>query len=337
MSSTTYKIAGVDRSQAEQVKDSIKQMAKDSFSDNVLRGIGLFSGFYALNLQGLKNPVLVSSIDGVGTKVRIAQMMEQYRSIGIDLVNHCVNDIMVSGADPLFFMDYIAANKLNLKSVQDIVHGISGACKEAKCALIGGETAEMPGIYSENSFDVAGSIIGLVDRDDIIDGYRISAGDVLIGAASNGLHTNGYSLVRKIFFEQKHYQCSHYVEDIQSTLGAELLKPHRSYRNLIQQVRALNGLHGIAHVTGGGIEGNTHRLLAAGLGLHIDWSAWEVPAIFRLIQGEGEVPDEEMRTVFNLGVGLVLVVEPNSTDKILETCQSVGEKAWVLGTITTQN
>ena len=333
MTEVTYKQAGVDRATAENVKDAIKEIARGSFSKNVLKDIGLFSGFFSLDLSRFKKPVLVSSIDGVGTKIKIAQMMGQYRTIGEDLVNHCVNDIMVCGADPLFFLDYIAADKLQPGVVKDIVGGIAKACKESNCALVGGETAEMPGVYAKNNFDLAGAIVGIVEQQAIIDGGNIQASDVLIGVASNGLHTNGYSLARKILFELKKHNVSDFISDFGASLGEELLKIHRSYHSLITQIRNVAGLHGIAHITGGGIVGNTTRLLKLDLDLHINWNAWEMPPIFKLIQKEGGVSDAEMREVFNLGIGLVLVVDETRADAFLNVCRSNHEHAFVIGSV----
>ncbi|MFQ5751618.1 MAG: phosphoribosylformylglycinamidine cyclo-ligase [bacterium] len=333
MTEITYKNAGVNRALGDKIKDSIEGIVQNSYSEQVLKGIGLFSGFYVLDLQHYKQPVLVASIDGVGTKVKIAQMMGVHSTIGEDLVNHCVNDIMVCGAEPLFFLDYIAADKLEGKMVREIISGISNACKCAGCALIGGETAEMPEVYTKNNFDIAGSIVGVVEKDAIIDGSKIEAGDVLIGIASNGLHTNGFSLVRKIFFGIKNYKITHYFEDLQSSLGEELLKIHRSYRVLIQKVRNLESLHGIAHITGGGIIGNTSRLLKKDLSVHINWSVWEKPPIFNRIQTEGNISNLEMQQVFNLGIGLVLIVKKESVDHIFVICESTGEKAYLIGSI----
>ncbi len=314
MPQVTYENAGVSREVSENAKDSIKAFAKSTHSKNVLKEIGLFSGFYDLDFKKYKRPILVSSIDGVGTKVKIAQMMGIYDSIGRDLVNHCVNDIMVCGAEPQFFMDYLAADKLHVNVVEEIVKGISGACKDAGCALIGGETAEMPGVYAPDNFDVAGSIVGVVEFDKIIDGSQIKGGDCLIGVASNGLHTNGYSLVRKVFFENSDYSVTMRLDETQSTLGEELLRIHRSYQRLIEKIKNSEGLHGIAHITGGGIVGNTARLLKDDLELQVDWSTWEMQAIFKIIQREGNIPDSEMRKVFNLGVGLVLVVNTDTVE-----------------------
>lgn len=333
MARTTYKDAGVDRSRGEGIKRAIKHAAAGSFNEKVLKGLGLFSGFFALDIKGMPNPVLVSSMDGVGTKVKIAQMVGVFDSIGEDLVNHCVNDIMVCGADPLFFLDYIAADRLEAHVVNEIIRGITRACRLANCALVGGETAEMPGVYSQKSFDLAGAIVGIVDRDEIIDGSKIKPGDALIGLASNGLHTNGYSLARKIFFDKKQYSPSNCLSEMGSTLGEELLKVHRSYQLLITEVRRLPGVHGIAHVTGGGLVDNTKRLLSNEYDLKIDWTAWETPLIFKLLQKEGSVADSEMRQVFNMGIGLVLIADPANTDQILDICKSAKESAYVVGSV----
>lgn len=333
MTPVSYKDAGVDRERGENIKDSIKKLAADSFNQNVLKGIGLFSGFYVLDTKALRHPVLVSSMDGVGTKVKIAQMMGVYDSLGEDLVNHCINDIMVCGADPLFFLDYIAADRLEPQMVREIVRGLARACKQAGCALVGGETAEMPGVYAKNNFDLAGAIVGLVERDAIVDGNKTAAGDVLIGVASNGLHTNGFSLARKILFEMKKFNISQPIRELDSTLGEELLKPHRSYLSLIQKIRSQSGLHGMAHVTGGGIIDNTRRLLRKNLDLRIDWEAWQPPTIFRFIQKEGSVSDSEMRKIFNMGVGLVLIVGNTAAGEILNLCQSLNESVFIIGSV----
>ncbi len=334
MTQVTYENAGVSREVSENAKDSIKAFAKTTHSKNVLKEIGLFSGFYDLDFKKYQRPILVSSIDGVGTKVKIAQMTGTYDSIGRDLVNHCVNDIMVCGAEPQFFMDYLAADKLHVNVVEEIVKGIAGACKDAGCALIGGETAEMPGVYAPDNFDVAGSIVGVVEFDKIIDGSQIKGDDCLIGVASNGLHTNGYSLVRKVFFENSDYSVTMRLDETQSTLGEELLRIHRSYQRLIEKIKNSEGLHGIAHITGGGIVGNTARLLKDDLELQIDWSAWEMQAIFKIIQKEGNIPDSEMRKVFNLGVGLVLVVNTGTVESFLNACKTTSEQAFVIGSVT---
>ncbi|MFQ5824511.1 MAG: phosphoribosylformylglycinamidine cyclo-ligase [bacterium] len=333
MTKVTYKEAGVDVAVSDKAKENIKGMVRSTFSKNVLKDIGLFGGFYELDIKKLKQPVLVTSIDGIGTKIKIAQMMGIYHTIGEDLVNHCVNDLMVCGAEPIFFLDYLAADKLNIEIVQEIVQGISRACKNNTCVLIGGETAEMPGVYAENNWDIAGAIVGLVEKNAIIDGSKIQAGDALIGITSNGLHTNGYSLARKIFFEIKNYNVNCFIEETQSTLGEELLRPHRSYQNLINKTKSIESLHGISHITGGGIVGNTKRLLRKNLDLKINWSAWEVPPIFHIIKREGKVLESEMRNVFNLGIGLILIVKEESTDEFLNLFRENREESYVIGSI----
>lgn len=333
----SYKDAGVDLERSNQAKEAIKAHVKSTHTENVLRDIGLFSGFFRFDAEKYTEPVLVSSIDGIGTKVKIAQMMGVYHTIGADLVNHSVNDIMVCGADPLFFMDYIAADRLTADLVSGVVEGMAAACRECGCALIGGETAEMPGVYAERSFDLAGTIVGVVERDGILDGSGIGPGDNLIAIASNGIHTNGYSLVRKVFFESNRYAVDHRFDDLEGTLGEELLKVHKSYHRLIGAVRHSKGLKGISHITGGGIVGNTIRLLPAGYQPVIDWESWQWPAIFGILQREGGVSDAEMRNVFNLGVGLILIVREDKTEEILTTCASVQEEAFVIGSVTKES
>ncbi len=333
MTQVTYENAGVSRAVSENAKSSIKALARSTHSKNVLKEVGLFSGFYDLDFKKYRRPILVSSIDGVGTKVKIAQMMGVYDSIGHDLVNHCVNDILVCGAEPLFFMDYLAADKLHVNVVEELVKGIADACKDTGCALIGGETAEMPGTYAPDNFDVAGSIVGVVEFDKIIDGSQIKSGDCLVGVASNGLHTNGYSLVRKVFFEKSNYSLKTRLDETRSTLGEELLKVHKSYHALIGQIKTFEGLHGIAHITGGGIIDNTTRLLRDGLDLQINWSAWEVPSIFKIIQKEGNISDSEMREVFNLGIGLVLIVDSRKMESLLTACHDSGDRAFLIGSV----
>jgi phosphoribosylformylglycinamidine cyclo-ligase len=334
MSRLTYKDAGVDRSVSELAKDSIKEYAAATHSDNVLKGIGLFSGFYELDLKSYQQPVLVSSIDGVGTKVKIAEMMQIYDTVGQDLVNHSINDIMVCGARPLFFMDYLAADKLDAKVVAEIVRGIAGACKNAECALVGGETAEMPGVYAAGNFDVAGAIVGVVEKDKIIDGSLIQAEDVLVGVASNGLHTNGYSLVRKVFFDHSNFTVEQYLKETRSTLGEELLRVHRSYYSLICALAKFSGIKGMAHITGGGIVNNTARLLNSDLSLQIDWQSWQKPAIFQIIQEIGQIPDSDMRATFNLGIGLVLVTDKKDVDDLIRLCLGLDLEAHAIGIVT---
>lgn len=309
MTEHTYKKSGVNIALAEETTDAIKNLVRSTHSERVLRGLGLFSGFFQLDVTGYEQPVLVSSIDGVGTKIKIAEMAQSFASVGRDLVNHCVNDIMVCGADPLFFLDYIAVDVLKPRLVQELLSGMSAACRETGCAIVGGETAEMPGVYQKNNFDVAGAVVGCVEKSRIIDGQAIRSGDLLLGVASNGLHTNGFSLVRKILLNDGRFCLDQQIPELGHSLGEELLSEHKSYYQLIRQVRNLPGIRGIAHITGGGIEGNTSRLLKDGLRLNIDWRAWKRPAIFEFLQRVGDVPEEEMRRTFNLGIGLVIVID----------------------------
>lgn len=332
-SGLTYEAAGVSIASGDESVERIKTLARSTFGPSVLKDIGLFGGFFELDITRYRRPVLVSSIDGVGTKLKIACALGLYESVGEDLVNHSVNDLMTSGADPLFFLDYLAAGKLHPPIVEQVVTGMARACRNAGCALIGGETAEMPGFYQPEEFDLAGAIVGLVERDDIIDGYAIQAGNVLIGIASNGLHTNGYSLARKVLLEVAGMKLTDYVEELGTTLGEELLRVHRSYQPLIQRVRTLAGLRGIAHITGGGIIGNTRRLLPSGRSLRVNWSAWEVPAIFSLIQRLGRVADEEMRNVFNLGIGEVLIVDPAAAQDCMRAAAEVGVASFHIGEV----
>ncbi len=329
----SYKSSGVDLEVAEASTKTIAALAKSTFNERVLNDIGLFAGFYEIDVKKYPNPVIVTSIDGVGTKLKIAFMMDIHDTVGQDLVNHCVNDIMTSGADPLAFTDYIGTLELKAEKVEALIRGMSKACRENDCALIGGESAEMPGFYSPGEYDLAGSIIGILNRDDIIDGRNILAGDILIGLKSNGLHTNGYSLARKVILDIHNINIKKHVDELGMSWGETLLKIHKSYKNTIQAVRNTPGLHGISHITGGGIEGNTKRLLSEGLGLTIDWDAWEPLPEFRLIQHLGEIEDKEMRRAFNLGIGLVLVVSPDSVDTLLAATKTVGEEPVILGQV----
>jgi len=273
----------------------------------------MFGAFYEPDFSGYKNPVLVSSVDGVGTKLKIAIEMDKHDTIGQDLVNHCVNDIAVCGAKPLFFLDYYATGKLNPDKAAEVIKGFSIACKENDCALIGGETAEMPGLYADEDFDVSGTIVGVVDKAKIIDGKRIQKGDLLIGFPSNGLHTNGYSLARKVLLEK--FKVTDHVNEINNILGDELLKIHKSYLPLITALKNSIDVKGLSHITGGGIVGNTSRIIPKGLGLLIHWGNWEMPAIFKLIQQTGNISNDEMHKVFNCGIGLAAVV--SKSDKIV--------------------
>jgi len=328
---TKYEDAGVSIKSGEETVDKIKNYAKSTFNKSVLTDIGLFGAFFQPDFTKFKEPVLVSSVDGVGTKLKVAIELNKHDTIGQDLVNHCVNDIAVCGAEPLFFLDYMAFGKLDTVVASEIVKGFSIACKENGCALIGGETAEMPGVYQTDDYDLSGTIVGVVDKSKIIKGENISSGDMLIGIPSTGLHTNGYSLARKVLLEK--YNLNDTVPSLNKTIGEELLALHRSYFNLIQTVNNKVEVKGLSHITGGGIIGNTNRILPAGLKLKIDWNKLEVPAIFKLIQEAGEISDEEMREVFNLGIGLIIIVSKENVEPVLILCAKLNEKPIVIGEI----
>jgi len=326
-----YEDAGVSIKAGDETVYNIKSYAKSTFNKSVLADIGLFGAFFQPDLTQYKEPVLVSSVDGVGTKLKIAIELNKHDTIGQDLVNHCVNDIAVCGAEPLFFLDYMAFGKLDPAVAAEIVKGFSIACKENGCALIGGETAEMPGVYQLGDYDLSGTIVGIVEKSKIIKGDNIVSGDVLIGVPSSGLHTNGYSLARKVLLEK--YKLSDKVSSIKNTIGDELLSIHRSYLNLITTIKSKIEVKGISHITGGGIIGNTKRILPKGLKLKIDWQKWEVPAIFKLIQEAGVISDEEMREVFNMGIGLVFIVSKGKVESALQIAEELNEKAMVIGKV----
>lgn len=328
----TYKSAGVDLEAGDETVRRIKSYAKSTFNKNVLSDIGLFGGFFKLNLKKFNDPVLVSSVDGVGTKLKVAFGMNVHDTIGQDLVNHCINDIAVCGAEPLYFLDYLAFGKLNPDVVEQIIKGFSIACKQNGCVLIGGETAEMPGLYSENEYDMSGTIVGIVEKSNVINGNKIKKGDVLIGFPSNGLHTNGYSLARKILLSK--YSLGDIPSAFERSIGTELLRVHKSYLPLIQKIKMEINIKGLSHITGGGIIGNTKRILPKDLRLNIDWNCWEIPPIFKLIQKTGNVSDEEMRSVFNLGIGLVAVVSKKEIEKVIKISNSLKEKAIVIGEVS---
>ena len=329
----TYKEAGVDLDLADKAVKSVASLAKTTFTPGVLTEIGLFGGCYEMDLLKYKRPVLVSSIDGVGTKLKIAIAMGKHNTVGEDLVNHCVNDIMTTGAEPIFFLDYIGTQKLEAHILSAIVEGMARGCKNAHCALIGGETAEMPGFYLGGEYDLVGAIVGIVDYEKIINGSRISKGDKLVGLSSTGLHTNGYSLARKVLLEKAGYSLESHISELGCSLGEELLRVHKCYRKAVRAAREFSGVVGISHITGGGIEGNTKRLLRDDLDLRINWNTWEVPPIFKLIQSAGNIIDDEMRRVFNLGVGLVFVVQSDAVTEFLKTMDQIGEHAFIVGEV----
>jgi len=319
----TYRAAGVDIETANRAKELITKHAHITFRPEVLNNIGFFSGLF--ELKGYREPVLVSSTDGVGTKLKIASALRKYNTVGIDLVNHCANDIFTCGAEPLFFLDYIAMGKLIPERVEGIVKGIATACRAVGCALIGGETAEMPGVYAGEDYDLVGFIVGVVERSNLLDQKSIMVGDTILGLPSSGLHTNGYSLVRKLFGDEPSALNVFYPE-LRRTLGEELLEPHRCY--YWQLKPALPLVKGIAHITGGGLIGNVPRVLPPGLAACFHTSSWSTPPIFHLIQQKGKIALTEMYRVFNMGLGMVVICSPQNVDKIVKLipeAQLVGE------------
>lgn len=327
----TYKDAGVDIKAGEELVNSIKGMVKETHSDAVLSNIGGFGGFFRPDLTGFKKPVFVSSVDGVGTKLIVAFKAGKYDTVGQCLVNHCINDIAVCGATPLFFLDYFSTGKLEQHVGVEVIRGFATACKQNGVALIGGETAEMPDIYGEGEFDLAGTIVGIVDEDEVINGAGISEGDVLIGFKSSGLHTNGYSLARKVLFSE--YDVNDYVEELGSTVAEELLQVHRSYLPLISALKGMDGVNGFSHITGGGMVGNTKRILPEGLALDINWDGWERPAVYKMIQEIGNVPEEDMQATFNLGIGLVTVVSSDAVEAVKAKAAELGEEVFEVGKV----
>ena len=306
----SYRDAGVDIDAGNDAVRRIKSLAQSTFTPAVLSDIGSFGGLFRLDRDRFREPVLVSSADGVGTKLKVAFMTGRHGSVGADLVNHCVNDILVQGAEPLFFLDYLATGKLSPVVAEQIVGGMAGACRENGCALIGGETAEMPGFYAEGEYDLAGFIVGVVDRDRLIDGRTIQPGDALVGLPSTGLHTNGYSLARRVLFDVCGFTPDTFVDDIGTTVGDALLAVHRSYLPVIRPLLRAGVVKGMAHITGGGIQENLPRVLPRGCGAEIDRGSWTVPPLFGLIQRRGGILDDEMYRAFNMGIGLIVVCAP---------------------------
>ncbi|PAU92708.1 phosphoribosylformylglycinamidine cyclo-ligase [Aliifodinibius salipaludis] len=327
----TYKDAGVDIEAGEEMVESIKGLVKETHSDAVLHNIGGFGGFFRPDLSSYNDPVFVSSVDGVGTKLIVAFKSGKYDTVGQDLVNHCINDIAVCGADPLFFLDYFSTGKLEKDVGYQVVKGFSKACKENGVALIGGETAEMPDIYSEGEFDLAGNIVGMVDRKKVIDGSDIEKGNILLGFPSTGLHTNGYSLARKVLFSE--YEVTDHVDELGTTVGEAMLAVHKSYLPIIRKLRNLNSVNGFSHITGGGIMGNTKRVVPEKLTIKLDWNAWQRPPIFELIQDLGNVPEDDMRATFNLGIGLIAIVDPNTAGKVKEISAEMDEEIIEMGVV----
>lgn len=329
--SETYKSAGVDIIAGDKTVKMIKSFAKSTYNKNVLSDIGLFGGFYELDLSKYQNPVLVSSVDGVGTKLKIAIEMKSHDTIGQDLVNHCVNDIAVCGAEPLFFLDYYATGKLVPEVASEVIKGFAIACKENNCALIGGETAEMPGIYNENDYDISGTIVGIVEKKNIINGSKIKSKDLIVGITSNGLHTNGYSLARKVLLDK--YKLDQFIPELDNYLGQELLRIHKSYFQLISRLKEDIDIKGLAHITGGGIVANIMRIIPQGFNINIHWGNWSLPPIFQLIMKTGDIKISEMRKVFNLGIGLAIIISPKDERKLFDLCHLLSEHALLIGEV----
>jgi phosphoribosylformylglycinamidine cyclo-ligase len=331
--SLTYEDAGVSFREAGRAKARIKTLAQQTFDKNVLTGIGSFGAAYALYGQSFRQPILISSADGVGTKLKVAFATGVHNTVGQDLVNHCVNDIAVQGARPLFFLDYLATGKLDAAVTAKVIEGLSRACKQNGCALIGGETAEMPGMYHPGEYDLAGFIVGVAERGRMLDGKKIRAGHSLIGLPSTGLHTNGYSLARKLLFEVAGYEPATVPPKLGVTLGSELLKIHRSYHKAIQSLLAEKLLDGAAHITGGGITDNTPRMLPAGLRARVRYGAWPVLPVFDLLREIGAMKLPDMLQTFNMGIGMILAVQARSEAKALATLRKNRERAYVIGQV----
>ena len=329
----TYADAGVDIDKANTFVETIKEIAKQTPRSRVMGEIGGFGGLFSLNTDGYERPVLVSSTDGVGTKLKIAFLMNRHDTIGIDLVAMSINDIVVQGAKPLFFLDYLSMGHLDTEVAADIVRGIGEGCRQANCALIGGETAEMPGLYQGGEYDLAGFALGIVDNSKIVDGSEIRVGNRLIGIASSGLHSNGYSLVRRICFDVLKLKIDTHIPDLGKTIGEELLTPTKIYAETIHSLRRDLPIHGLAHITGGGIMDNVVRIIPRACGVRIDKKSWEPPPVFHFLQKAGNVEDTEMMRTFNNGIGMIAIVPEESAQEILERLSVMGEEAHLIGEI----
>ena len=331
--SKAYARAGVDLDLANRLKGGIQRRVRSTHGPEVLGRIGGFGGLFRPDFRSMREPVLVSSVDGVGTKLKIAFAMNRHDTVGQDLVNHCVNDIAVQGATPLFFLDYLATGKLEPEIVETVVSGIADACRANGCALIGGETAQMPGFYANGEYDLAGFIVGVVDRQRVITGEKIEVGDILIGLPSTGLHTNGYSLARKLFFDVARYKPEHYVNALKDKAGAALMKTHRSYLAIIKKLLAAEVVAGMAHITGGGITENLPRILPRGKTALVELGSWQPPPIFQHLQQLGDVEQDEMLRTFNMGIGLIAVVPAEKFKRTKSLLERTSEKYYVIGRI----
>lgn len=330
----TYADAGVDISKANRLVDRIKAIAKETNRPGVMGEIGGFGGLFSPNIENMEKPVLVSSTDGVGTKLKIAFMTGRHDTVGIDLVAMCVNDILVQGAKPLFFLDYLSVGKLDETVAEAVIRGVGEGCQQAGCALIGGETAEMPGLYNEGEYDLAGFAVGIVDNREIIDGSEVRQGDKLIGIASSGLHSNGFSLVRKICFDVLGLKADSFVPELGKTIGEELLTPTRIYANAFRNLIKDLPINGLAHITGGGIPDNILRIIPDSCGVRMFESSWKIPPVFHYLQEAGKVSDTEMKQTFNCGIGMIAVVPEASVQEVLDRLQGMGEDAYLVGEVT---
>jgi len=324
-----YKAAGVDIDAGNDTVRRIRSLARGTFTPGVLSDIGSFGGLFRLDSDRYREPVLVSSADGVGTKLKVAFLTGRHDTVGADLVNHCVNDILVQGAEPLFFLDYLATGRLSPAVAEQVVAGVARACRENGCALIGGETAEMPGFYADGEYDIAGFIVGAVEKSRIIDGRSIVPGDALIGVPSAGLHTNGFSLARRVLFDMAGWRADTFVEELRTTVGDALLAPHRSYLSTMRPLLQAQCVKGLAHITGGGITENLPRVLPEGCAAEVDLRAWDLPPLFRLLQQRGQIPRDEMFRAFNMGIGLVIVCAASDAERVVDTLTRAGESGVV--------
>jgi phosphoribosylformylglycinamidine cyclo-ligase len=329
---TSYRDAGVDIDAKDEALREVRHIARGTFTPDVVSDIGSFGGLFRANFAGMASPILVSSTDGVGTKLRVAQAMKVHDTVGYDLVCHCVNDILVQGARPLFFLDYYATGKLQANVMNDVIRGMGRACKENGCALIGGETAEMPGFYGDDDYDIAGFIVGVVDEQNMIDGRAVREGDVLIGLPSAGLHTNGYSLARRIFFDQLGYDHQSVVPGI-GKIGEALLQPHISYLKPLLPLLEQRAIHALAHITGGGLTDNVPRVLPEMLDAKIKLGSWPVPPIFRFLFEKGKVERQEMLRVFNMGIGMVMIVAPEQVDIVARHFRQIDQRYFFIGNV----
>jgi len=329
-----YKASGVDIDVGNETVRRIRALARSTFTPGVLSDIGSFGGLFQLEPGRFPEPVLVSSADGVGTKLKLAFLTKRHDTVGVDLVNHCVNDVLVQGAEPLFFLDYLATGRLSPDVAEAIIGGIATACRDNGCALLGGETAEMPGFYADGEYDLAGFVVGVVDREHLISGRTIAVGDVLVGVPSSGLHTNGYSLARRIVFDRLNLNVDSYIPELKRTVGDALLEPHRSYLSLIRPLLSGGRIKAMAHITGGGITDNLPRVLPHGTAAVVDASTWEAPPLFRWLQQNGDVPIEDMMRTFNMGMGLIIVAARDRGEQLIEELAARGgREARVIGEI----